>query len=148
MEHRFKLQGGYAFNELYRRETAVAATSDVPGVYALAAKSATDGEAVFLCNTIKEAREIDLAIAGAAGSRFSVRRVDDGHRKLSPDGFYMVGGKIRLPPSSITLLEKDLGFDRERLTGTRSAATDIRKGGDVFCAGLIRRRRKGMDQWR
>ena len=105
MEHRFKLQGGYAFNELYRRETAVAATSDVPGVYALAAKSATAGEAVFLCNTLKETREVDLVIAGSALRRFSIRRIDDGHRKLSPDGFYMVGGGISLPPSSITLLE-------------------------------------------
>ena len=94
-----------AFNELYRRKTAFAATSDVPGVYALAAKSATAGEAVFLCNTLKETRDVDLVVAGSALRRFSIRRIDDGHRKLSPDGFYMVGGGISLPPSSITLLE-------------------------------------------
>ena len=95
-----------AFDALYRRKEAVVATSDEPEVYALAAKSADAGEAVLLCNISRDEKELSIDVLGASGGRFSIRRIDAGHKALSLDGFYVAGSKILLPPSSVTLLER------------------------------------------
>ena len=95
-----------AFDALYRRKEAFAAKSDEPGVYALAAKSPSKGEAVMLCNISRAKKEIALDIAGTAAKYFSIRRIDERHRTLSLDGIHELGRKMLLPPSSITLLER------------------------------------------
>ena len=60
----------------------------------------------MLCNITPKAKEVDLRIKGAKGKYFSIRRISDKHRKLSPDGWYDSTRRILLPPSSVTLLER------------------------------------------
>ena len=95
-----------AFDALYRRRCAVAAECDEPNVYVLAAKSPTAGEAIYICNIGRDAKDVALDVSGAGGSRFSVRRIDAASRALAPCGFHALGERLRLPPTSVTLLER------------------------------------------
>ena len=95
-----------AFDALYRRRCAVAAECDEPNVYVLAAKSPTAGEAIYICNMGRIAKDVRLDVSGAGGSRFSVRRIDASHRALAPDGVFVLGSDLHLPPTSVTLLER------------------------------------------
>ena len=117
-----------AFNALYRRGKSVPISGGGQGIYAVAAKSEKEGEAIMLCNISRQDKEVELNLKGLAARYFSIKRIDCQNHKLSQVGWYEASQRILLPASSVTLLERV-----EKLPEGAKA----QKCADVFSCALL-----------
>lgn len=92
-----------AFNVLYSLGEAAESSVGGAGLYALAAKDATD-KAFVIANTGPTDSTIIPSANGCDGIKFTVRRLSETHRHLEIDGTWQAGEKLFIPSDTFVLV--------------------------------------------